>query len=220
MKYLKQAWLVLLLAIAFGAALAGVQVTWGPKIDANREQKARMQIPGILAGRPDLSAAEAADALENLLIRKLKLSVATPGGGETTYEVYAVSRKGAGGEAGWVVKAKGSGYADVIQLLVGLSPDGRKITGMAVLANNETPGLGNKIANAPFEEQFAGLNAETPVTVTKEKPPAGANGVQAISGATISSEAVSEIVNKAVEAVRAGLPALRKQLSEVNADGE
>jgi electron transport complex protein RnfG len=54
------------------------------------------------------------------------------------YSVYEARYQG--GLKGWVVKTKGQGYADTIELLLGLSPDLRTITGLFILDQKETPG--------------------------------------------------------------------------------
>jgi len=49
-KYIRQAWLVLALALAFGGVLAGVQVTLGPKIEVNKQNETYRQIPALVPG--------------------------------------------------------------------------------------------------------------------------------------------------------------------------
>ena len=52
------------------------------------------------------------------------------------------------------MKTKGQGYADTIERLLGLSTDFRSITGLFVLDQKETPGLGNKIITDAWRSQF------------------------------------------------------------------
>lgn len=103
-----------------------------------------------------------------------------------------------------------AGYSGRIALLVGLRPDG-SIHGLRALKQDETPGLGAKIAstNEPFMTQFAGRSlASAQWKVTKDD-----GDFDAITGATITSRAVIEAVRKALEAYQAGK-------SEIEAAGQ
>lgn len=98
---------------------------------------------------------------------------------------------------GYVVKTSTGGYAGPIELVTGISLEG-SITGMKVVKNTETPGLGTLAAEAPFQDQFAGKSVETELEVVKSG--AGDSQIQALTGATITSKAVTAGVNSAVEA--------------------
>lgn len=88
---------------------------------------------------------------------------------------------------GFVIKSIGRGYSSDIEVLTGLKPD-LEITNIKVLSQNETPGLGARVTEPEFEAKFIGKNSES------------LNDVQAITGATISSNAViNSIRNKISE---------------------
>jgi len=200
--YVRQAWLVLLLALAFGGLLAAVQMGWGPRIEANKRAEAYSQIPELLADVP-----VEVDGQTRRLTAVRELTE------EVRRDDELIAYKGFWQErpkvhVGWVVRGKGNGYADVIELLVGLDAPAERITGLYVLAQNETPGLGNKIKETKFRSQFAALSAAGPVEVGKGKPGPGSNAVEAVAGATISSQSVADIVNRAVRDFRAALPTL------------
>jgi electron transport complex protein RnfG len=98
------------------------------------------------------------------------------------------------------VPASGQGFADRIELLVGLNTDLSTITGLYVLNQKETPGLGNLITSDElFLNQFAGKSTEEPLVAVKTDPVAGSNQIRALTGATISSESVADIVNDAMD---------------------
>ncbi len=204
--HLKTGWLVLVLALVFGAALAGVQVAWGPIIERNKVQAAKRQIPVLLLGPMD--AGQAAEALAAMQVESHEFRIPQPGGGEKYYTAYQ-ARSADGELLGFVVQGAGRGYADVIELLVGLDPSLESITGMSVLANNETPGLGNKIADDDWEAQFRGKDLWSPVKVAKKGEVDAPEEVQAVTGATISSEAVAEIVNRIIRDTHGRLKNLR-----------
>ncbi|MCK4518598.1 MAG: RnfABCDGE type electron transport complex subunit G [Candidatus Omnitrophica bacterium] len=97
--------------------------------------------------------------------------------------------------------AEGIGYQDIIKVVVGVDSGLSKITGIRVIAHNETPGLGAKISEGWFEEQFKGLSAAIKLDLVKGKPDKE-NQIQAITGATISSQALVDIINKEVKDIK------------------
>jgi len=87
---------------------------------------------------------------------------------------------------GAVFKATGKSYSN-IETLVGMLKDGT-ITAIKVLSQQETPGLGSRVAEPEFTEQFRYVK-----DISK---------VQAITGATVSSNAVIEAVKKRAEEIK------------------
>jgi electron transport complex protein RnfG len=88
------------------------------------------------------------------------------------------------------------GYSSGLNMTVGLGADG-KIKGVIIGDNNETQGLGKKAAEPAFNGQFPGKAYDNPLKVVKASP--GESDIQAITGATITSKAVTNAVNTAVE---------------------
>lgn len=97
---------------------------------------------------------------------------------------------------GYTFSALPTGYGGEINMLIGISAEG-KLTGIEILSHNETPGLGAKSTEPEFKDQFPGKSAEKPLTLVKEAA-SGENEVQAISGATITSTAVTDAINAAI----------------------
>jgi electron transport complex protein RnfG len=92
------------------------------------------------------------------------------------------------------------GYSGPIQAVFGMRPDGT-LTGVRVLLQTETAGLGAKIVADGFLGQFAGLPRQA-VALTKDD---AANGkIDAIAAATISSRAVTKAVRAAADAAGGG----------------
>lgn len=110
-------------------------------------------------------------------------------------EVYEGTK--GGNVVGYTVKSIPRGYAGTVETLVGISQDG-KIVGLKIGANTETPGLGTKIADASYLNQFMDKAADLVFNITKDQP-AKAEDIQAVSGATVSSKAVAEGVNTSTE---------------------
>lgn len=97
---------------------------------------------------------------------------------------------------GYVIAATSpSGYGGDLQIAVGISKDG-KITGFDVVSNNETAGLGSKCTEPEFKSQFANKDAKV-LEYTKSGATAD-NQIDVISGATITTNAVTEAVNAAI----------------------
>ena len=88
-------------------------------------------------------------------------------------------------QGGTLVSISTNGYNE-LTLMVGINPDGT-CAGYVVLSSTETSGIGSKVTESKFMDQFVGL--KTPFTY--------GNGVDAVSGATLSSTAVREAVNYA-----------------------
>jgi len=106
-----------------------------------------------------------------------------------------------GAHLGGVLPAGGQGFADRIDLLIGVDRDLSAITGIYVLDQRETPGLGDYITSEAFRERFRGRPTDPPLVVVKTDPKAQ-NEIQALTGATISSESVSGVVNAALANLR------------------
>ena len=95
---------------------------------------------------------------------------------------------------GYCIKVSENGYGGAIQSIIGIDMDGR-VTGVSVISNSETAGLGANINKEDFRSQFIGKGE-----VNVVKAGAGDKEIDALSGATISSKAMAESVNKAVRA--------------------
>lgn len=115
--------------------------------------------------------------------------------GATTVEEVFEGVNGSN-EVGYTIKSQPSGYGGGIELTIGISKDG-KITGVNVGNNSETPGLGAKSKDPAFTGQYKGKEAKE-LEVIKSGTPKD-NQIKAISGATITSKAVTSGVNDAIK---------------------
>ena len=100
-----------------------------------------------------------------------------------------------GGETGYVITATDSeGYGGDIQVVVGITADGT-VSGISFLSISETAGLGMNAQNESFYGQYVGVQTDK-FYVSKD----GGEGepIDAISGATITSTAVTNATNAAV----------------------
>ena len=127
-----QAWLILVLALIFGAALAAVQVNLSGTIRNNKLKETLERIPELVWG-----AAKAGEmGSRNPAVDITPGTVAVKKDGKTSYyHLYRVSHEGR--LSGWVIKAGGQGYADKIEILIGLDSNAKTITGLFILQQKE-----------------------------------------------------------------------------------
>jgi electron transport complex protein RnfG len=184
-NYITQAWLVITLALLYGAALAGIHIGLSPKIAENRKNETYGQIPNLVEGA--------------VTERTKEHKVTTVAGKEIiVYEAIDANNN----RVGWVLPGSGQGFADAIDVLVGVDPELNVITGMFVLGQKETPGLGDYITDgSKFRDQFKSKLVDPPLIVVKSNPNPD-HEIQSLTGATVSSEAVSKIVNDTIAGLK------------------
>jgi len=187
-NYLVQAWLVLVLASGFGAALAGVHLALNDQIELNKKNETYDQIPKLVPGANK----------ERVVDTTYEVDVA----GRTVWRQAYKAIDKEGKLIGWMLRASGMGYVDKIEVLIGVDAKVRRVTGVYVLSQIETPGLGNKIGKPKFMSRFKGKSADKTISVTKSAPDPTGNEIQTITSATISSQSVCNIVNLAVREFR------------------
>jgi Na+-translocating ferredoxin:NAD+ oxidoreductase subunit G len=113
--------------------------------------------------------------------------------------------------------AEGGGFQDIISVMTGVTPDFERFTGITILEQKETPGLGTKIVWDPsrkgceawFTEQFEGKKTGD-LYYVKNQEARGDSEIEAITGATISSNAVISILNKHVPAAKSAFQSINQ----------
>ena len=180
-----QAWLVLLLAVGFGSGLAALERGLGPIIAENKLNETLSQIPSLVPGATT-------GQVDNETVPGKQVFRALNGEGELV---------------GWVLPGAGQGFGDRIELIIGVDARAETLTGLFVLDQKETPALGDRITTKDFRGQFAGMS--TSVTLDAKQAPRDpqTGTIQALSGATISSDAVCTIVNATVSSMKDKLAA-------------
>ena len=102
---------------------------------------------------------------------------------------------------GYVVQLSPTGYSGNIDLMVGISAAEERITGMRVLRHTETPGLGALAVKEDFYRRYD--NRELiPLRVVRSSP--GEHEINAITSATITTRAITDAVNEAIEWYKKG----------------
>jgi Na+-transporting NADH:ubiquinone oxidoreductase subunit C len=108
---------------------------------------------------------------------------------------FKISGEG-GALDGWVVVVTGPGLWGEIEAAVGFEPDLETFTGIEFTKQNETPGLGARITEPWFKEQFRGKQG--PFEMVPEGTASAPDELDAITGATRTSTFVLELVNRTV----------------------
>jgi electron transport complex protein RnfG len=99
-------------------------------------------------------------------------------------------------EKGFIFIKESKGYGGPVRVMTGLTLEG-KVSGVQVLSSNETPGLGKKSEDDNFLKQFVKETFVDIFQVVKIEPSKEWE-VESVTGATISSKAVTTAVNEAI----------------------
>lgn len=163
-----------LIAAICTAILAVTDMVTAPKIAENNEQAEIAARQLVFADAKAFSDANTVD--------------------EVTY-VEALDENG--NKIGYVFTSSSKGYGGEIKVMTGMDADG-KVTGIEILSIEETAGLGMNAKKDDFKNQYVSNTGDFTVV----KSDAGENEIQALTGATITSQAVTDAVNNAVEIFR------------------
>jgi electron transport complex protein RnfG len=99
---------------------------------------------------------------------------------------------------GYAMEVFQTGYSGYIDVIVGISTENEAITGVRIIKHSETPGLGSLITRDIFYGQFENAEIITPFKVVQSSSNV-VSEIDSVTGATISSVAVADAVNLAVE---------------------
>lgn len=172
-------------AVASCAVLAIVNTFTSPKIQENQIKKANAAMKKVFAEADDFSLVDEIFSASNAAI--------------LLSDAHLVKKNGE--VIGAVIQASGPTY-DRAKIIVGLNTD-FTVSGVQFLENTDSPGFGQKASDPnyvlpnngkTFYDQFTGKNAENGFLMNES--------FDAISGATITSRAVGELVNEACAALK------------------
>ncbi|MFO7819911.1 MAG: FMN-binding protein [Halanaerobacter sp.] len=96
-----------------------------------------------------------------------------------------------GSIVGYALESSGQGFQSVLEIMVGLDPEKQEVLEVKILNQAETPGLGARIVEEEFKAQFSGKSFSDSFQAKED--------IDAISGATISSQAMAEVIEKGIE---------------------
>lgn len=186
-KIVKDCAILFIITLVAGFVLGGVyEITKDPI--AKQEEAAKQE-----AYKQVFTDAQAFEATEGVNAEAAQQAVVASGDTATTINEVLAAVDADKKVIGYVFSVTNpEGYGGDIQLSVGIKSDGT-VNGYEVLSISETAGLGMKATESEFKDQFKGKKAEKLEVVktgAKEE-----QQVDAISGATITSTAVTKEIN-------------------------
>jgi electron transport complex protein RnfG len=187
--FIQQSWLLVVASFCFGLLIAVTNAGLSPRIKQNEINKRNRLVSALLPEAKNFILMD--EQLEIQSLQRMKENI----------DIYK-AMSDANECVGWSFEAIGSGFADKIKLVIAVDKDFEKIAGFDVLSSNETPNLGDQIKYDDFRNQFKGAPAGELKLVTVGEPEEIDSQIVAISRATISSEAVVEIVSNSVTQVK------------------
>ena len=191
--FMKDALILFAITLVAGACLGGVyEVTKEPIAIAEQAAK-EAAFRTVL---PDAASFEVDENDESGIRASANADIAGMGFGNVTVDESAIALDASGSPIGYVVTTTSKdGYGGAIKVSVGILADGT-VNGIEFLTLAETAGLGMNAQKPEWKAQYAGKNVDA-FAVTKNGASAD-NEINAISGATITSNAVTGAVNVAV----------------------
>lgn len=189
--FMKDAVILCAITLVAGACLGGVYEMTKAPIDAANLAAKEAAYRTVF---PDAASFDAGDLADK--IPAANEEIAGLGYGKVSVDEAVTANDTSGAAAGYVVTATSNdGFGGAITVSVGIQSDGT-VNGIEFLTLAETAGLGMNAQKPEWKGQFAGKKADV-FSVTKD----GASSddqINAISGATITSRAVTNAVNAAV----------------------
>ncbi len=163
------------------------------ELNTTDEERANELQEGFRKSFPE---ADSFEVMDFELIQDCNKELASSAFGDVGVDAAAAAKDRDGALMGWVVNAHSKdSYMGNVAVSVAFESGGT-IRGLEFLVLEDTPGLGMRASEDVFKEQFEGKGGEA-LTVTDSGNP-GDSQIDAISGATITSNAVTNAVNGAI----------------------
>lgn len=218
------------ISAAFTAVVMSVQEATKARIERNeqlRRERALVRAFG-LGDVAQMTGAQVSEVVRTRIVGGLRVRDPETGKEFEVYRAYttpeAARDRSKQGLVGYAFEVAGSGFWAPIDGLMAVTPDLDKAIGIVFLSQSETPGLGGRITEDWFQDQFRGVAVAPPpkgqswVYIAREKPPKDdprrSRTVDAITGATQTSIAVAKFLNADIaefhRAMAAG-PAAQKE---------
>lgn len=177
---------ILVVSMVFTAILAAANAAALPRIEENALLAERRAILDVFALDSSGSAAD--------VFSRFEQSIRPAQSGSLTLYAHVDA---SGQILGYAVPFAGPGLWGIIEGYLGVSPDHTKILGLVFTRQNETPGLGGRIEEPGFRDQFRGLAIKTGTELAF-----GAGNdqqIDAVTGATLTSKSVLKILNQLLD---------------------
>ncbi len=185
----QQSWLLIVSSFVFGLLMAVTNAALLPRIERNKAAKLSDLMSTLL---PQAQSFVAADQDIQIDLGAGRIEPVR------VYQALAESQEC----VGWSFKISGQGFADKIEMVVAVDKDFTALAGFSVLACSETPGFGDRMKDAEFRDQFAGAPAAgLSLVKTGDRAMVDAE-IVAITGATVTSEAVVATFNRYMDKIK------------------
>jgi len=214
----------------FTAAVSGVNGLTMERVELNRKFHERRHVLGAL----DLTEDPDLDPMEvKRLFQERVSETGWPGREKPLY----VRLDADGRPEGYAFPIEGPGFWGPIHGFLGVAADpasehagegdALELLGIAFVSHSETPGLGARIQNKEFTEQFEEMTLTPPkeegarwIELQKEGAALGPNEVHAITGATRTSDAVETFLNGSFHEILKALRSLRAEETAREKEGD
>jgi electron transport complex protein RnfG len=190
--FLQQSWLLLAASFCFGLLIAMTNAALSGRIERNKAAKLNNLTRALLPGAEVFQPVEA------------DIQVRRPDGSTENARVFEVLSDDQQ-RLGWRFNADGTGFAGPVELVIAVDQNFQKIMGFDVLTSSETPGFGDQIKSDYYRKQYVGAPTEPLALVKTGDPTVIDNQIVAITGATVSSTAVVDVVNTFVTQIKSQL---------------
>ncbi|MFC1677507.1 FMN-binding protein [Planctomycetota bacterium] len=187
--FIQQSWLLIVAAFCFGLLIAVTNAALDPMIKQNEKDKLNTLMSQLITDANTFEVAVQDAVVEGSKGKQLKTTIykALDDNGQTV---------------GFAFIAIGPGFADKIKLVIATDRKSEKFFGFKVLASNETPGFGDRIKYDYFQNQFK-LAPTGNIELSKVGDAGQIDSrIIAISGATVSSDAVVNIFNTYTDTIK------------------
>ena len=170
---------VLILGSVLTSALVGVDLYTADRIKANREFKTKTRVMGALDISYSTEDKVAAEASYSKSVGEKKI-------GE---KIFYTS------DGNIAFEFSGSGLWGPISGVLALASDLKTIKGLTIVHQEETPGLGGRIAEVDYLNKFRGKDLSSGLVITPPDKASASNEVDGVTGATLTSKAFGTIIN-------------------------
>ena len=186
--FIQQSWLLIVSSFFFGLLIAVTNTALSGRIIQNEKDKLNNLMRNLIA------AESFKPVVENVEITGPKNKILTT----DIYKALDADKN----IAGFAFIAAGPGWGGKIKLIIAVDGKCEKFYGFNVLSSTESPGIGSKISERFFASQFESAATNKFDLVKTGNPEMIDSRIVAISGATVSSEAVVKIFNVYIDQIK------------------
>jgi electron transport complex protein RnfG len=187
--FIQQSWLLIVSSFCFGLLIAASNAALSPQIERNLANKLNQLTIVLLPAAKQFVPLDADIEVQIASGKKEKVKI---------YKALSDTEQC----VGWSFKAVGEGFSGKLELVVAVDKDFEKIAGFDVLVSSESAGIGDQIKLSYFRSQFAGAPVDELTLVKTGNPTKIDSEIVAITGASVSSEAVVNILNSFLSSIK------------------